>query len=120
VDYAQQIKMHGKLPGPGGRDYYRPAKIKGTISAAISGRPQPGRICTAHVERKNGSLWQWCKRMTRLTYASSKKKENLRAALALHFAYYNLCRIHGSLRITPAMESGIADHVWTIDELVLA
>lgn len=118
VDYAQQIKMYGKLPGPGGRDYYRPAKIKGTISAAISGRPQPGRICTAHVERKNGSLRQWCKRLTRLTYAFSKKLDNLRAALALHFAYYNFCRVHSSLRVTPAMGNGVTDHIWSIEELI--
>jgi hypothetical protein len=58
------------------------------------------------------------KRLTRLTYAFSKKWDNLRAALALHFAYYNLCRIHGSLRITPAMAAGITDHVWTLRELI--
>jgi hypothetical protein len=61
---------------------------------------------------------QWCKRLTRLTYAFSRSWDNLRAALALHFAYYNLCRIHGSLRITPAMASGITDHVWTLNELI--
>jgi hypothetical protein len=61
---------------------------------------------------------QWCKRLTRLTYAFSKKWGNLKAALALHFAYYNFCRIHGSLRITPAMAAGIADHVWDLAELL--
>ena len=61
---------------------------------------------------------QWCKRLTRLTYAFSKKWENLRAALALHFAYYNFCRIHGKLRVTPAMEAGIADHVLDLRELI--
>jgi transposase InsO family protein len=71
-------------------------------------------------ERQNGSLRQRCKRLTRLTYAFSKKWENLKAALALHFAYYNFCRVHGSLRVTPAMEAGITDHVWTLDELVTA
>lgn len=94
ADYAQIIKMYGSMPG--GRDYYRPAKIKGTISAPISGRPDQRRICTSHVERKNGSLRQWCKRLTRLTYAFSRKLENLRAALALHFAYYNFCRVHSA------------------------
>ena len=59
-----------------------------------------------------------CKRLTRLTYAFSKKRENLRAALALHFAYYNFCRIHGSLRVTPAMEADETDHVWSLQELV--
>lgn len=61
---------------------------------------------------------QWCKRLTRLTCAFSKKWENLQAALALHFAYYNLCRIHGKLRITPAMAAGVTDHVWGLDELI--
>ena len=76
------------------------------------------RICTSHIERQNGSLRQWCKRLTRLTYAFSKNWGNLKAALALHFAYYNLCRIHGSLRITPAMAAGVTDHVWKLAELV--
>jgi len=63
-------------------------------------------------------LRQWCRRLTRLTYAFSKKKENLQAALALHFWFYNFARIHGSLRVTPAMEAGISDHVWSLNELV--
>ena len=71
-----------------------------------------------HIERQNGTLRQWCKRMARGTYSFSKKWENLRAALALHFAHYNFCRVHGSLRVTPAMESGLSDHVWGLDELV--
>ena len=99
ADYAQIIKLYGKLPT--GRESYRPPKIKGTIKADIQGHPNPKRICTSHVERKNGSFRQWCKRFTRLTYAFSKKRENLRAACALHFAYYNFCRIHGSLRVDP-------------------
>jgi hypothetical protein len=61
---------------------------------------------------------QWCKRLTRLTYAFSKKWGNLGAALALHFAYYNFCRIHRTIRVTPAMEAGITDHVWTLAELL--
>ncbi len=116
VDYAQLIKLYGALPT--GRESYRPAKIRGSISADIVGRPYRGRICTSHIERKNGTLRQWCKRMTRLTYAFSKKRENLEAALALHFAYYNFCRVHGSLSITPAMEAGITDHVWELRELI--
>jgi hypothetical protein len=76
------------------------------------------RANTSHVERKNGSLRQWCKRLTRLTYAFSKKWENLRAALALHFCYYNFCRIHSSLRVTPAMAAGLTDHVWNLSDLI--
>lgn len=78
-----------------------------------------GRASTSRVERKNGSLRQWCKRLTRLTYAFSKSWENLRAALALHFAYYNLCRVHGSTRITPAMAAKVTDRVWEIDDLLV-
>jgi len=62
--------------------------------------------------------WQWCKRLTRLTYAFSKKWDNLKAALALHFAHYNFCRVPGSLRITPAMAAGITDRVWDMEELI--
>ena len=116
MSYAQLIKLYGTLPT--GRENYRPAKIRGTIQAAIMGHPSKARACTSHIERQNGTLRQWCKRMTRLTYAFSKSRENLRAALALHFAYYNLCRVHGSLRVTPAMESGITDHVWDLRELI--
>ena len=76
------------------------------------------RACASHVERQNGTLRQWCKRLTRLTYAFSKKWENLQAALALHFAYYNFCRVHGALRVTPAMEAGITNRVWGMADLV--
>jgi hypothetical protein len=87
---------------------------------AVSGRPDLDRAETSHVERKNGTLRQWCKRLTRLTYAFSKKWDNLKAALALHFAHYNFCRVHGALRITPAMAAGISDHIWTLGELINA
>ena len=77
------------------------------------------RASTSHVERQNGTLRQWCKRLTRLTYAFSKKWENLQAALALHFMYYNFCRIHRTLRVTPAMEAGITNSIWTLTELLV-
>ena len=97
---------------------YKPAKFVSVQKEAVSGTPDLDRAGTSHVERKNGTLRQWCKRLTRLTYAFSKKWENLRAALALHFAHYNFCRVHGSLRVTPAMAAGIADHVWALAELI--
>ena len=65
-----------------------------------------------------GAYRQWFKRLTRLTYAFSKSWGNLKAALALHFAYYNFCRVHLSLRVTPAMAAGISDHVWELEEIV--
>ncbi len=116
VDYAQLVKVYGKPED--GRERYSPGEVIGTVSTPIIGSPDPARICTSHVERQNGTLRQWCKRLTRLTYAFSKKWENLQAALALHFAHYNFCRIHGTLRVTPAMEAGITDHIWSLGELI--
>lgn len=101
-----------------GRERYSPGHFVAVQKDAVSGTPDLGRAGTSHVERKNGTLRQWCKRLTRLTYAFSKKWDNLKAALALHFAHYNFCRVHGSLRITPAMAAGITDHVWSLAELI--
>ena len=75
-------------------------------------------MSTSHVERQNLTMRMAIRRMTRLTNAFSKKLDNLKAACALHFAYYNFCRVHQTLRVTPAMEAGITDHVWTIAELL--
>jgi hypothetical protein len=75
-------------------------------------------MSTSFVERQNLTMRMSIRRMTRLTNAFSKKLDNLKAACALHFAYYNFCRIHQSLRVTPAMEAGIADHAWKIRELL--
>ena len=76
------------------------------------------RICTSHIERQNLTMRMQIRRLTRLTNGFSKKWENLRAAVALHFAYYNFCRMHQTLRVTPAMEAGLTDHVWTISEFL--
>jgi IS1 family transposase len=101
------------------RERYSPPKFVCVQKESISGNPDLNPASTSHVERKNGTLRQWCKRLTRLTYAFSKKWENLQAAIALHFWFYNFCRIHGSLRITPGMAAGVTDHVWTLEELLL-
>jgi len=82
------------------------------------GDPDPERICTSIVERSNLSLRMGLRRFTRLTNAFSRKWENHWAAVCLWYAYYNFCRIHKSLRVTPAMEAGIADHVWDLVELL--
>lgn len=93
--------------------------MTGAIKKDIYGYPDKERMCTSHIERKNGSVRQWCKRFTRLTYyAFSKKMENLRAALALHFAYYNFCRVHSTIKATPAMASGQTGQAWTLAELL--
>ena len=97
---------------------YSPARFVCVQKDAVSGTPDLDRAGTSHVERKSGTLRQWCKRLTRLTYAFSKKWENLQAALALHFCHYNFCKVHGSLRIKPAMAAGIADRVWEISDLI--
>src|SRR5438477_8784479 len=80
--------------------------------------PIPTIISTSYVERQNLTMRMQLRRLTRLTNAFSKKLSHLKAAVALHFAYYNFCRVHSSLRITPAMEAGLTDHVWSIAELL--
>lgn len=116
VDYAQLIKVYGQPEDDDHR--YSPSKIKEVIPTPLWGNPNPERICTSHVERQNLNIRMALRRFTRLTNGFSKKWENLKAALALYFAYYNFCRIHSSIRCTPAMESGITGHVWTLRELL--
>jgi hypothetical protein len=117
VDYGQIIKIYAHNEPEAARRYSPPSYVE-CHKTPVYGNPDEQRISTSHIERQNGSLRQWCKRLTRLTYAFSKKWENLRAALALHFAFYNFCRVHSSLRQTPAMASGIANRVWGIAELL--
>lgn len=116
VDYAQLIKDY-KQTAEGERRYSPPEIVKIT-KKPVYGNPDDIRICTSHIERQNGTLRQWCKRMTRLTYAFSKKWENHKAALALHFAYYNFCRVHASIKQTPAMAAGLANRAWDLAELL--
>lgn len=116
VDFAQLIKVYGSSRD--GEAKYSPAIVESVRVVPIIGSPDPGRICTSIVERQNLTVRMQVRRMTRLTNAFSKKFENHWAALCLHFVHYNFCRIHKSLRVTPAMEAGITDHVWTIAELL--
>ncbi|MGA3101594.1 MAG: IS1 family transposase [Terracidiphilus sp.] len=116
VDFAQLIKVYGTPRD--GEQRYSPAEVVDSVPVEIMGMPVRSRICTSHVERQNLSVRMGMRRMTRLTNAYSKKWENLEAAYALWFAYYNFCRVHSTLRVTPAMEAGIAGHVWTIGELL--
>ena len=81
--------------------------------------PDPKHICTSFVERQNLTMRMAMRRFTRLTNAFSKKLENLKAAVALHFAHYNLIGVHKTLRVTPAMEAGIADHIWEWREVLV-
>ena len=82
------------------------------------GNPDSDRICTSHIERQNLSIRMGMRRMTRLTNAFSNRWENLEAAYYLWFTFYNFCKVHETLKITPAMEQGITDRIWTIMELV--
>jgi len=115
-DFAQLIKVY-RAPTQG-EARYSPSEIAATEVVPVMGRPDPERICTSIVERQNLTMRMQIRRLTRLTNGFSKKWENHWAALCLHFAYYNLCRIHRSLRVTPAMEAGITDHVWEISDLL--
>lgn len=115
-DYARVVKVYG--PPVDDDHRYSPSKIKETIITAMWGNPNPERICTSHVERQNLNIRTAMRRFTRLTIGFSKKWENLKAALALYFAYYNFCRIHSTIRCTPAMEAGITNRVWTMRDLL--
>jgi IS1 family transposase len=116
VDFAQLIKVY--RASVAGEARYSPAEVVSTEAVPVIGNPDPKRICTSHIERQNLTMRMQIRRLTRLTNGFSKKWENLWAALCLHFAYYNFCRIHKSLRVTPAMESGLTDHAWDMSELV--
>jgi len=117
VDYSQLIKLYGAASEDVHR--YSPPRVVDAIAKPMWGDPDPERICTSHVERQNLTLRMSMRRLTRLTNAFSKKWYNLREAFALQFAYYNFCRVHQTLRVTPAMESRITDHIWTLQELIV-
>jgi transposase-like protein/IS1 family transposase len=119
IDFAQLIKVYATPQDDSHR--YSPPVVVDIISNVIHGNPDPKRICTSIVERQNLTIRMQMRRFTRLTNAFSKKWENLKAALALFFAFYNFCRPHSSIKKqTPAMASGLTDHVWSIQELLAA
>jgi IS1 family transposase len=119
VDYAQVIKTYGTDQDPRKPERrYSPSVCLSADPVPINGNPDAGHISTSHIERLNLTMRMSMRRYTRLTNAFSKKIENLTAAVSLHFAVYNLCRVHKTLGTTPAVAAGIADHVWSIDELI--
>ncbi len=118
VDFAQIIKVYTQSPE--GERKYSPAEVANTRRVPVMGNPDPSRICTSIVERQNLTIRMQMRRLTRLTNAFSKKWENLWAAYCLHFAYYNFCRIHRSLRVTPAMQAGIVPGPWELSDLLAA
>ena len=117
VDFAQLIKVYGnELQTPYEARYSPPICI-GARKSRVTGQPDMKHVSTSFVERQNLTMRMSMRRFTRLTNAFSKKLENHKHAVALHFMHYNFCRIHQSLRVTPAMEAGIADRVWTLEDV---
>jgi IS1 family transposase len=116
VDYAQLIKLYGEVPHPAGR--YSPAQINGTKTFCCTGNPEPKHISTSYIERQNLTMRMSMRRFTRLTNGHSKKAENHAHMVSLHFMHYNFCRIHTSLRVTPAMAAGVTDRLWSVEDIV--
>jgi hypothetical protein len=116
ISFAQLIKVY--RASPEGERKYSPAEVEKTEVVPVIGNPDRKRICTSIVERQNLTMRMQIRRLTRLTNGFSKKWENLWAMLCLYFAYYNFCRIHRSLRVTPAMEAGITARMWTLADLL--
>ena len=118
VDYAQLVKIYGNLPAV--REGYAPSRYVESISKVVTGNPDPQFVSTSYIERQNLTIRMMSRRFTRLTNAFSKKLSHLKAAIALHFAYYNFCRIHSTVRVTPGMQAGLTHHVWSLAELICA
>jgi IS1 family transposase len=116
IDYAMLVKIYGVDGAPDTK--YSPAECVDAKPIAITGRPNPRHISTSFVERANLTMRMSMRRFTRLTNAFSKKLENHEHAIALHFMHYNFCRVHQTLRVTPAMEARVADHIWSVEEVV--
>jgi IS1 family transposase len=117
IDYAMLVKIYGASnDSPESR--YSPATCIGCRTGVLSGDPDPRHVSTSFVERQNLTMRMSMRRFTRLTNGFSKKLENHGHAVAIHYMHYNYCRIHKTLRVTPAMEAGLTDHVWAIDELI--
>ena len=117
VDYAMLVKHYGGVPDMGAARRYSPAECVGTTVGTVTGYPEYQHVSTSYAERANLTMRMGCRRFTRLTNAFSKKVENHAWAVSLHLMHYNFARIHKTLRVTPAMEAGVTDHVWTLEEI---
>jgi hypothetical protein len=119
IDYAQLVKLYGSDSNPQKPERrYSPGVCLEAIPNRVSGDPDPEHISTSHVERLNLTTRMSVRRYTRLTNAFSKKVENHVAAVSLHFMHYNFCRVHQTLKTTPAVAAGVADHVWKLSEII--
>jgi transposase-like protein/IS1 family transposase len=116
VDFAQLIKVYGRAQDDDHN--YTPPKVVDCYSKIITGQPDKWSICTSHVERANKTMRMQIRRFTRLTDGHSKKWENHEAALALFFGYYNWCRVHSTIRTTPAVAAGLASEPWNVERLL--
>lgn len=115
VDYAMLVKLYESSQE---ETRYSPPKCISCERKAVAGNPDPKHVSTSFVERQNRTMRMGMRRFTRLTNAFSKKVENHAYQVALHFMHHNFCRVHKTLRVTPAMEAGVSDHVWTIEEML--
>lgn len=118
IDYAMLIKLYGALQGKKDETRYSPAECVGCKTKVISGAPNPVHVSTSYIESQNLTMRMSMRRFTRLTNGFSKKIENHAHAIALHYMYYNFCRIHKSLRCTPAMAAGVTNRLWEIADIV--
>lgn len=119
VDYARLIKLFGEPKGVTSPERkYSPGVCTGIIKEEVFGKPDHAKISTSHVERQNLNMRMGMRRFTRLTNGFSKKVESHAAMVALYTVFYNFCRVHKTLRVTPAMEAGLTDHVWDMEEVV--
>jgi len=117
IDYATVSKIYHSN-GDSKREGYSPSRLQRIEIRKVSGRPEKRRICTSYVERQNLTIRMKMRRFTRLTNAFSKSLVSLKAAMALHFYHYNFMRIHQTLRVTPAIEAGLTNHVWGWDNVL--
>jgi IS1 family transposase len=116
IDYAMLVKIYGSATKEDQRRY-SPAECTGTEIHTISGNPDEKHISTSYVERQNLTMRMGMRRFTRLTNGFSKKIDNLYYSVALHFMHYNFARVHKTLRVTPAMEAGVSNHIWSLEEI---
>ncbi len=115
VDFGQLHKVYGRIRSD---NWYGSGQVLGAVPHVKIGRPDFARISTSHIERANLSVRMHLRRLTRLTNAFSKSLDNHKAAIMLYIAFYNFCRVHQTLKATPAMAAGLTDHIWTIQELL--
>ena len=116
VDYGQIVKVYKNPDAAEGQRRYSPGYVSSVTRAVLSGAPE--RIGTSIVERQNLTMRMHCRRLTRLTNAFSKRLDHFRAAVALHFAYYNFVKVHSAVRCTPAMALGVTPRLWTVEDLL--